>query len=87
MSRKYFIANSQKLAEFLAKHSKLDKKEYKVLWYLITKKEVTEKFVRQNKLWRYIDFFEEYGYVRVSNYKIPFNAKEELKKMEQEVEK
>jgi len=51
MSKKYFIANTEKNAQFLAEHG------------------------------------EETGYIKVSNYKVFFNAHQELKKMEKEVEK
>jgi len=83
MSRKYFIANAEKIAKFLAEHGKeLDKKEYQKLWYLLTRKEVTERFIKQNKLARYKEFFEETGYIKVSNYKVFFNAHQELEKMD-----
>ena len=88
MSKKYFIANTEKIAQFLAEKGKeISVKEYRKLWYLLTKKEVTEKFIKQNKLARYKEFFEKTGYIKVSNYKVFFNAHQELKKMEQEVEK
>lgn len=86
MSKKYFIANTEKIAQFLAEKVKeIDKKEYRKLWYLLTKKEVTEKFIKQNKLARYKEFFEETGYIKVSNYKVFFNAHQELEKMDKEV--
>ena len=86
MSKKYFIANTEKIAQFLAEKGKeLDKKEYRKLWYLLMKKEVTEKFIKQNKLARYKEFFEETGYIKVSRYKVYFNAQQELEKMDKKV--
>ena len=88
MSKKYFIANTEKIAQFLAEKGKeISVKEYRKLWYLLTKKEVTERFIKQNKLARYKEFFEETGYIKVSNYKVFFNAHQELEKMDKKVEK